>query len=136
MRRFLYDRLLRMHPLDFRNRFAAEMMLNFDEAEQSEKTVGLFLDCLVSLLRQWLLRSGSWKLIPAVLCAFLQVTVFSWHLRVRPHPAMGSTPVDLGHLVLFIAAITVAVAVMTALCVRNFVARRVDGRSRTKRSPA
>jgi Ca2+-binding EF-hand superfamily protein len=56
MLRFLYVCLLRLHPRRFRQRFAEEMLCIFDEAGYRR---ALFADGIVSLCRQWILRSES-----------------------------------------------------------------------------
>ncbi len=73
----LYARLLQLHPAAFRDRFAPEMMLNFEESPASSARTALFTDALLSLLRQWLLRSGSWKLAAAALAASLQIAAIA-----------------------------------------------------------
>jgi hypothetical protein len=114
------------------------MMLNFEESEPSERSFELIRDCFVSMLRQWFLRTGSWKLIPAILFALLQVKAFAlwWHLPMHlPHPAIWTidSPEGMELLVVSAGAITVLVATLTAVCVRNFAGRRVGG-SRARRS--
>jgi hypothetical protein len=74
MTRALYRCLLQLHPPAFRRQFAGEMLWIFEEASASEGAAALFADGLVSLARQWLLRSGSWKVIAAVVGALLEVT--------------------------------------------------------------
>jgi len=59
--RFLYLVLISMHPPPFRKRFAQEMVWIFDEAADSWGTSSLFLDAILSLLRQWLIRAELWK---------------------------------------------------------------------------
>jgi hypothetical protein len=61
MRRFIYRALIALHPPRFRERFGDEMMCVFDEAGR-ERTVRLFADGVLSLARQWLLRSNLWKM--------------------------------------------------------------------------
>src|SRR5258708_20339908 len=61
MRRGLYRCLIWMHPAVFRQRYAEEMLWIFDE------TIGLgvlplFVDGLISLFRQWLVRSNILKM--------------------------------------------------------------------------
>ena len=53
----------------------AEMLSIFDEAAPSTGAFPLLVDGFVSLTRQWVLRSGSWKLAAALLGAFLQFIV-------------------------------------------------------------
>jgi hypothetical protein len=74
MGRALYALVLLIHPSGFRRRFTAEMLSIFDEAAPSTGAFGLLVDGLKSLVRQWVLRSGFWKLAIAVAGACLQVT--------------------------------------------------------------
>jgi hypothetical protein len=101
MTRALYAALLRLHPPGFRRQFATEMLWIFDEARVSEGAVLLLLDGAVSLLRQWLLRSGLWMLAAALLGAMLQVVpALSWgpHRHSAPIPRTG-VPVQMGEFV-------------------------------------
>jgi hypothetical protein len=61
MKRALYRSLICLHPPSFRERFGDEMLCVFDEASGAG-TARLFVDGLISLFRQWLFRSGVWKL--------------------------------------------------------------------------
>jgi hypothetical protein len=61
--RRLYYLLLQLHPPGFRYRFATEMLWIFDEISGSGRRSGLLVDGIVSLGRQWLLRSGLWKFV-------------------------------------------------------------------------
>jgi hypothetical protein len=61
MRRFFYRTLIALHPPRFRERFGDEMLCVFDEAGR-DRTVRLFADGALSLLRQWLVRSNLWKM--------------------------------------------------------------------------
>jgi hypothetical protein len=90
MTRALYSSLLRLHPPAFRRRFATEMLWVFDEARPSEGAVVLLFDLLISVTRQWLLRSGVWKAALALALGALQVTVggFGWFFfnpRIAPN---------------------------------------------------
>jgi len=60
MKRFLYRALIALHPPRFRERFGDEMMCVFDESAASGNAK-FFADGLLSLARQWLVRSGLWK---------------------------------------------------------------------------
>ena len=66
--RSIYRLLLQLHPPRFRRRFSDEMLLIFDE---SPNQASLLADGVVSLARQWLLRSGLWKWVLASLGALL-----------------------------------------------------------------
>ncbi len=139
MTRLLYRSLLQMHPTAFRRRFAAEMLCIFDEVAAGA-TMALFADAVVSLARQWFLRTGAWKAIAALLGAFFQVTIggfsyffFSRHSGLVTRPVPGSFPVlppgsaELIQLMLWISGCIVVIVLLTTLWVRNFT-RRVEGR--------
>lgn len=81
-----YRALLRLHPAPFRREFAGEMLWIFDEASASEGVCALFLDGLISLARQWVLRSGSWKIGVAILGAMLRVSLGGLGWLVVQHP--------------------------------------------------
>jgi hypothetical protein len=68
--RTCYRCLLLLHPPAFRRQFAGEMLWIFD---QSNGGFALFADGVNSLVRQWLLRSGWWKIAIALALAFFQV---------------------------------------------------------------
>ena len=72
MTRALYGCLLRLHPPAFRQEFASEMMWIFEEAS-GDGVAPLFADGVVSLLRQWLLRTSSWILAVALAGGAIQV---------------------------------------------------------------
>ena len=132
--RALYKLLLRMHPPAFRQRFAEEMLFIFDEAAPSLGAFALVCDVFVSLVRQWALRSGSWKLVVAVFGAILQITAggLIW-AAIRPEYrsiGIASAP-DVQALDGLMQFILVAVGgivlmvVTASLWMRRFVRRRV-----------
>jgi hypothetical protein len=57
MLRRLYRGAVRLHPFSFRQRFGDEMLYIFDQQKGRVAALGLMLDCIFSLLRQWTLRS-------------------------------------------------------------------------------
>jgi hypothetical protein len=63
--RFLYAVLISLHPPSFRKRFAQEMLWIFEEAANSWGAASLLRDAILSLLRQWLIRSDLWKWLVA-----------------------------------------------------------------------
>jgi len=66
MLRPLYRWVLRLHPSGFRRRFADEMLSIFDHGVGKPAALSLLVDGLVSLARQWALRSEFWhELSPA-----------------------------------------------------------------------
>jgi hypothetical protein len=118
--RTAYKFLLRLHPPAFRRRFAAEMLWIFDEAAETSGAPALLTDGFISLIRQWVLRSGSWKLAGAIIGASLQVTaggliwLASGHTPAAPNgadPAMTSfirfILWSTGTLVLMVAAASI-----------------------------
>jgi hypothetical protein len=64
MKRFFYRCLIWLHPPAFRQRFGDEMLYIFDE-RAGAPTAQLFVDIFISLPRQWVVRSGLWKLVLA-----------------------------------------------------------------------
>src|SRR5437764_7962513 len=84
MTRAIYRSLLHLHPRDFRRQFAGEMLWIFDEASSSEGAWVLFLDVVISVARQWLARSGAWKVAVALIGALLQVMGGGLGFVIRP----------------------------------------------------
>jgi hypothetical protein len=107
MRRFFYRALIALHPPRFRERFGDEMMCVFDEAGP-DRTVRLFADGALSLLRQWLLRSNLWKMAAGavisssllLLCGYSVAGAVDrwlvrgrdWHERLMMDPWLGEHP--------------------------------------------
>ncbi|HUB80684.1 MAG TPA: hypothetical protein VMB03_17890 [Bryobacteraceae bacterium] len=71
--RVCYRCLLWLHPPGFRREFSGEMLWIYDESARAQGTARLFFDGLGSLARQWLLRSGWWKIALALSLAVLQI---------------------------------------------------------------
>ena len=84
----LYRTLVRAHPEAFREQFGEEMVWIFEETRQP----ALFYDALLSLARQWVLRSGAWTMAAGGGMAFLVfAAIFGFapalaHGPVRPIP--------------------------------------------------
>ena len=84
----LYRVLVRWHPEPFREQFGDEMVWIFEETKQP----ALFCDALVSLARQWVLRSGAWTMAAGCGVAFVVFSaIFGFgvapvlaHRQVRP----------------------------------------------------
>jgi hypothetical protein len=79
-----------MHPEPFREQFGEEMLWIFEETRQ----FALFCDALVSLARQWLLRSGAWTMAAGGGVAFVVfAAIFGFGvapvLAHRPTPAIS-----------------------------------------------
>ena len=104
MKRFLYSALIALHPARFRERFGDEMMCVFDEAGL-ERTARLFADGVLSLARQWLLRSNLWKMAAGTAISGLMLIAWGnamargvdvslmhgrlWHDRLMMSPWLG-----------------------------------------------
>jgi hypothetical protein len=61
MLRHFYRYMIRLHPSRFRRRFGEEMLSIFDEAQSRKKVLGLMVDGIASLSRQWILRPEFWS---------------------------------------------------------------------------
>src|SRR5438477_4297040 len=91
MTRPLYQCLLRMHPPAFRRRFAEEMLWIFDEAAPAQGAGLFFADGLTSLMRQWWLRAGTWKLAAAGVGGLLEMLLAAF-LIGGPSPVRCAPP--------------------------------------------
>jgi hypothetical protein len=56
MLRHLYRCAVRLHPSSFRRRFGDEMLYIFDQKKGTRAALGVMLDAVFSLFRQWTLR--------------------------------------------------------------------------------
>lgn len=89
MTRSLYRWLIRLHPPAFRLRFEPELLWIFDECRDSSGAAPLLYDALISLLRQWLVRSGMWKWVLGGISGALPVLIgfgsflFNWPCTTR-----------------------------------------------------
>ena len=97
--RACYRCLLWLHPPVFRREFAGEMLWIFDQSAQTAGVMSLFFDGLGSLARQWLLRSGWWKIALALSLAALQVVFGGFGMllfdRHFVQPARGASSVNM-----------------------------------------
>jgi uncharacterized membrane protein len=75
MTRTLYRCLVSLHPAAFRLRFEEELLWIFDESSSASGAAPLFYDAVISLLRQWLVRSGMWKWVLAAIAGVLPVLI-------------------------------------------------------------
>ena len=133
--RTLYKLLLCLHPPDFRKQFAAEMLWIFDESTTVAARWTILFDGFVSLLREWLLRSGAWKLLAAAILGLAQITVggFGWVLigylhgtSHRPDPPFDSNELArLMYLVVWTAGGVIVSVIALAIWVKKFTARRI-----------
>jgi hypothetical protein len=60
----LYRCVVRLHPPSFRRHFGEEMVYIFDQQRGMLAALGVTLDCVLSLLRQWTLRPNSGTELP------------------------------------------------------------------------
>jgi hypothetical protein len=111
MRRSLYRALIELHPARFRDRFGDEMLCVFDEAGR-HRAPRLFVDSVLSLLRQWLLRSNLWKMASGAVISSVLLGAWGnstargvdlslargslWHDRLAMNPWLGDreAPLD------------------------------------------
>jgi hypothetical protein len=132
MIRAIYAGLLRLHPRAFRERYASEMMLIFEERAQTEGYVRFLVDGLESAARQWI-RRRVWVIAPAAAFALLEFFAISkfWHDSMlhgaikRPAVSSPASPPMLWYLVLFVAVLIVLlVGVMAFRMQRTLAAQR------------
>jgi hypothetical protein len=126
--RTLYHALLLLHPPEFRRRYPPEMMCIFDEAAGEFGAPRLIGDALCSLGRQWVLRSGLWKLALAVVAACVQVLAggLIW-LAMRTASGTRAQVAGLDGLIRLILALVGALVVLVcaaSLWIRHFARRR------------
>ncbi len=88
MTRTLYRWLIYLHPPAFRLRFEEELLWIFDESGNALGALPLIYDAAVSLLRQWLMRSGMWKWVVGGIAGALPLLIafgsFLWDWPMRP----------------------------------------------------
>jgi hypothetical protein len=94
MIRALYQCILQLHPPDFREQFAGEMLWIFDESAASEGVLRLFADGLVSLVRQWVIGYGAWKVPVAALGGFLHMATAMSLIRPVPPPYLSAAAIS------------------------------------------
>jgi uncharacterized membrane protein len=75
MTRTLYRWLVCLHPPAFRLRFEEELLWIFDESRDAPGSPPLLYDAAMSLLRQWLVRSGMWKWVLGAIAGALPVLI-------------------------------------------------------------
>ena len=75
MMRRVYRCLLWLHPAAFRRQFEEEMLWIFDEAASAWGEASFLSDASISLVRQWLLRSGLWMWLVAGIAGVIPLMV-------------------------------------------------------------
>jgi hypothetical protein len=119
MIRALYRCVVSLHPPRFRRRFGEQMMCIFDEASSSGAWP-LFADALVSLARQWVIRSRLWMLLVAVTGALLTLGA---GVAVVPHARLAATLATIPAREFVVLAASVCLAMISftlLLCVYWF----------------
>jgi hypothetical protein len=87
MTRTIYRSLICLHPPAFRLRFEEELLWIFDESAGASGAAPLLYDAVISLLRQWLIRSEMWKWLVAGIVGALPLLIgfgsflFNWPIR-------------------------------------------------------
>ncbi len=88
MTRTLYRWLIGLHPPAFRRRFEPELLWIFDESNDVSGAAPLLYDAAISLLRQWLMRSGVWKWVVGGFAGAMPLLIefgsFLWDWPMRP----------------------------------------------------
>ena len=136
MIRLLYRLLLWLHPPAFRRQFADEMLWIFEETRGAAAVAMLFSDALISLTRQWLMRSGAWKLVAASVGGVAQVTIGGFvflvvrrlgHAEHAVPETVAARPemMRLIYLTAGVAAAVISSVIALALWIRNFTVRRM-----------
>ncbi len=87
MTRALYAGLLWLHPPRFRAEFGDEMLWIFDETLAEGlclSALPLFADAVLSILRQWIIGRGTWKIAAGFLGGILHLWLVFGLLMLRP----------------------------------------------------
>jgi hypothetical protein len=89
--RSLYQGLVWLHPPAFRAEFGGEMQWIFDQISGGASGGGagggvtaLFADAVVSLLRQWIVRYGTWKIAAGFVGGIIHMWLVFACLMLRP----------------------------------------------------
>ena len=146
--RTCYRCLLWLHPPVFRREYTGEMLWIYDQSAQSQGVIALLFDGLGSLARQWLLRSGWWKIALALGLAVLQVVLGGFATLIFGHrhivePAQNAAVVNMAefahggsiahqpltvgivmYLAVFVTGGLTVMVIGLTLWMKNFGARR------------
>jgi len=120
MTRLLYRFALWLHPPSFRRHFGDQMLCVFDEAAPATGAWPLFADALISLARQWLLRSRLWMRLVATLGGLLTILAGT---AIVPQARIASALVgeSMDRFVVLAASICVTmISLILLLCVYWF----------------
>lgn len=131
----IYRWLVRLHPFSFRQRFGAEMLCVYEEADSGDRP-HLLADGVASLARQWVARSRYWIAGVALLGALLQLALAgtAWLGAARrartgflPDPSVSPDPSAPTAVLLLLAGLVCGVLLLTTA-----VASLVRGATRRK----
>jgi hypothetical protein len=92
--KLLYQGLVALHPAAFRHQFGPEMELIFDESGRPPR---LLADVVLSLARQWILRTKIWIFAVAALGGIVPFAL-SFGLISFAGGTLGFSPVPHRHL--------------------------------------
>jgi len=87
MTRTFYRWLVCLHPPAFRLRFEQELVWIFDQSSDASGAAPLLYDAAISVLRQWLMRSGLWKWVVGGIAGAVPLVIgfgsflFNWPIR-------------------------------------------------------
>jgi hypothetical protein len=111
MKRSLYRGVIALHPPVFRHTFGPEMELIFEECGGPVKLLG---DALLSLLRQWVLRTVVWIVALAAVGGLLPLWLGVKLLQISQHFYLAQAK-TLEMFLLATMAISLAAIVMTLM---------------------
>jgi hypothetical protein len=95
--RAIYRGLVWLHPPAFRAEFGGETQWIFDEIFEVGSAGGvaaLFADAVVSLLRQWIVRYGTWKIAAGFVGGIIHMWLVFACLMLRPPPPRIPEPAE------------------------------------------
>jgi hypothetical protein len=143
-----YDAILRLYPESFRSRYAAEMLLDFEDGlgaagKNGVLAVAKFVRCavgdfVVSLFREWI---GAGRAVGVAITT--AITLLLWGLALRPWswrwdiqpgppvPARFARPVTEIELMMLALVLVVVVLLLAAQLARSMSFRRRTGRTDT-----
>ena len=118
MTRALYRVVLWLHPPAFRRHYGEEMLWIFDEFAPENGELSLMRDVVVSLFRQWFVRSRLWLVPVAMAGALLTVLAGNAALHTvfrRLVARQTESPQELFLFTVALALITVAFTLIAAV---------------------
>jgi hypothetical protein len=127
MKRLLYRCLIAAHPPAFRRQFGPEMELIFDESDGPAR---LFVDGVVSILRQWLFRTKLWIIPVSAIGAVIPFLIGGYFLRLTENLFFFTAPNPESFIVVTALIALMAISLTLALSIAWF------RYSRRRRSPA